>query len=167
MAGLAGLGPVGLTPKRRTAITFDPPADTAIADWPCVLDVDEEFYFKPDAGRILASPADETPTDPCDAQPEELDIAVTVDRIETATTLQVRRIAARWAGLRTFATDKVPVVGMDPDAPGFFWLAGQGGGIMTSPALSAVAAELILAHEGRTAAVADDAVVGEEVEELP
>jgi D-arginine dehydrogenase len=145
VAGLAGLRPVDLTPKRRTAITFDPPAGAEIADWPCVLDVDEEFYFKPDAGRILASPADETPTDPCDAQPEELDIAVTVDRIETATTLEVRRIAARWAGLRTFAPDKVPVVGMDPDAPGFFWLAGQGGyGIMTSPALSAVAAGLIL-----------------------
>jgi D-arginine dehydrogenase len=145
VAALAGLAPVGLTPKRRTAVTFDPPAGPAIADWPCVLDVDEAFYFKPDAGRILASPADETPTRPCDAQPEELDIAVTVDRIEAATTLSVRRIVAKWAGLRTFASDKVPVVGMDPGAPGFFWLAGQGGyGIMTSPALGAVAARLIL-----------------------
>jgi D-arginine dehydrogenase len=110
-----------------------------------VLDADEAFYFKPDAGRILASPADETPTPAGDAQPEDLDIAVTVDRIETATTLKVQRIAAKWAGLRTFAPDKVPVVGMDPDTPGFFWLAGQGGyGIMTSPALSAVAAQLLL-----------------------
>lgn len=145
VAALASARPVGLTPKRRTALTFDPPSADGLADWPCVLDADEAFYFKPDAGRILASPADETPSPPCDAQPEALDIAITVDRIETATTLQVRRIAAKWAGLRTFAPDKTPVVGMDADAPGFFWLAGQGGyGIMTSPALGAVAADLIL-----------------------
>jgi D-arginine dehydrogenase len=145
VAALAGVAPVGLTPKRRTAITFDPPAGANVADWPCVLDVDETFYFKPDAGRILASPADETPSSPCDAQPEELDIAITVDRVEAATTLSVRRIVSRWAGLRTFASDKVPVVGMEPGSPGFFWLAGQGGyGIMTSPSLSAVAAQLIL-----------------------
>jgi D-arginine dehydrogenase len=148
LAGLAGVRPVGLTPKRRTALTFDPPPGLAIADWPCVLDADERFYFKPDAGRLLASPADETPSPPCDAQPEDLDIAITVERIETATTLGVPRIAAKWAGLRTFAPDKVPVVGMDPDAPGFFWLAGQGGyGIMTSPALGAVAAQLVLEGE--------------------
>jgi D-arginine dehydrogenase len=145
VAGLAGATPVGLTPKRRTAITFDPPSGDGTAGWPCVLDADETFYFKPDAGRILASPADETPSPPCDAQAEELDVAITVDRIESATMLRVRRIAAKWAGLRTFAPDKTPVVGMDPDAPGFFWLAGQGGyGIMTSPALSEVAAGLIL-----------------------
>ncbi|HZZ69767.1 MAG TPA: FAD-binding oxidoreductase [Phenylobacterium sp.] len=145
IAAMAGARPIGLTPKRRTAITFDPPRDVDPRAWPCVLDVDETFYFKPDAGRILASPADETPTAPSDAQPEELDIAVTVDRIETATTLQVRRIASRWAGLRSFVADKVPVVGPAPDAEGFFWLAGQGGyGIMTSPALSDVAAALLL-----------------------
>lgn len=145
VASLAGATPVGLVPKRRTALTFDPPGGAVTADWPCVLDVDETFYFKPEAGRILASPADETPSPPCDAQPEELDIALTVDRVEAATTLSIRRIVSRWAGLRTFAGDKTPVVGMDPDAPGFFWLAGQGGyGIMTSPALSALAAALIL-----------------------
>jgi D-arginine dehydrogenase len=110
-----------------------------------VLDADEEFYFKPDAGRILASPADETPVEPCDVQPEEMDIAITVDRIETATALRVGRIASRWAGLRSFVADKVPVVGVDPQADGFYWLAGQGGyGIMTSPALSEIAAALIL-----------------------
>lgn len=148
IAAMAQAPQLGLTPKRRTALTFAPPAGLAVAEWPCVLDADEAFYFKPDAGRILASPADETPTPAGDAQPEDLDIAVTVDRIETATTLKVQRIAAKWAGLRTFAPDKVPVVGMDPDTPGFFWLAGQGGyGIMTSPALSAVAAQLLL--EGR------------------
>jgi D-arginine dehydrogenase len=145
VAAMAGAQPVGLTPKRRTAITFDAPAGLDPRPWPCVLDVDERFYFKPDAGRILGSPADETPTAPADAQPEELDIAITVDRIETATTLQVKRIASRWAGLRSFVADKVPVVGMDPLAEDFFWLAGQGGyGIMTSPALSEVAAALIL-----------------------
>jgi D-arginine dehydrogenase len=145
VAALAGLAPAGLTPKRRTALTFDPPPTDGLAAWPCVIDADEAFYFKPDAGRILASPADETPSPPCDAQPEDLDVAITVDRIETATTLQVARIASKWAGLRTFAPDKTPVVGMDPDAPGFFWLAGQGGyGIMTSPALGATAAALIL-----------------------
>jgi D-arginine dehydrogenase len=145
VAAMAGLAPLGLIPKRRTAITFDPPTSMEVADWPCVLDVDEEFYFKPDAGRLLASPADETPSPACDAQPEELDIALTVDRVETATHLEIRWIAAKWAGLRTFTSDKVPVVGMEPAAPGFFWLAGQGGyGIMTSPALSAVSAGLIL-----------------------
>ncbi len=145
VAALAGVAPVGLTPKRRTALTFDPPPTEGLAAWPCVIDADEAFYFKPDAGRILASPADETPSPPCDAQPEDLDVAITVDRIETATTLKVARVASKWAGLRTFAPDKTPVVGMDPDAPGFFWLAGQGGyGIMTSPALGAVAAALIL-----------------------
>jgi D-arginine dehydrogenase len=145
VAGLAGVARVGLTPKRRTALTFDAPAGVPTADWACVLDADEAFYFKPDAGRILASPADETPSAPCDAQPEDLDVAIAVDRLETATSLKVARIAARWAGLRTFAPDKVPVVGMEPAAPGFFWLAGQGGyGIMTSPALGAVAAELIV-----------------------
>jgi D-arginine dehydrogenase len=145
VAALAGVARVGLTPKRRTALTFDPPPTDGLASWPCVIDADEAFYFKPDAGRILASPADETPSPPCDAQPEDLDVAITVDRIETATTLTVARIASKWAGLRTFAPDKTPVVGMDPDAPGFFWLAGQGGyGIMTSPALGATAAALIL-----------------------
>jgi D-arginine dehydrogenase len=155
VAAMAGAAPVGLTPKRRTAITFDPPAGVDARAWPCVLDVDERFYFKPDAGRIMGSPADETPTIPSDAQPEELDIAVTVDRIETATTLQVRRIASRWAGLRSFVADKAPVVGMDPAAEDFFWLAGQGGyGIMTSPALSEAAAALLLG-EALPQAVAD------------
>jgi D-arginine dehydrogenase len=145
IGALACAPPVGLVPKRRTALTFDASPDVSVADWPCVLDADETFYFKPDAGRILASPADETPSAACDAQPEDLDLAIAVDRIERATRMRVPRIVAKWAGLRTFASDKVPVVGMDPAVPGFFWLAGQGGyGIMTSPALSAVAAALIL-----------------------
>lgn len=148
VAGLAGVRPVGLVPKRRTAFTFDPPEGMEITGWPATIDIDERFYFKPDAGRILGSPADETPSPPCDAQPEELDVAIGVERIETATRLRVRRLASRWAGLRTFAPDKTPVVGFDATTAGFFWLAGQGGyGIQTSPALARAAAGLILAGD--------------------
>lgn len=142
VAEAAGVRPIGLVPKRRTAITFDAPAETPVHGWPMGLDIEETFYFKPEAGRVLASPADETPSDPCDAQPDEYDVAVCVDRIERATTLQVRRITHKWAGLRSFVADKTPVVGTAPGAPGFIWCAGQGGyGIMTSPAMGrAVAA---------------------------
>jgi D-arginine dehydrogenase len=144
VAKLAGIAPIGLVPKRRTAITFDPPQGQAIHDWPSMIDVDEQFYFKPDAGRILASPADETPMPPCDVQPDELDIAILVDRLEQATTLQVKRIASKWAGLRSFVADKTLVAGFERGAPGFFWLAGQGGyGIQTSPTMARVAASLI------------------------
>jgi D-arginine dehydrogenase len=141
---LAGAKPIGLVPKRRTVITFDPPAGADISRWPAVIDVDEQWYFKPDAGRILASPADETPSLPCDARPDEYDVAVVVDRLSRATTLQVPRIVARWAGLRSFVEDKLLVVGFDPRVPHFFWLAGQGGhGIQTSPAVSRLAAALL------------------------
>lgn len=110
-----------------------------------ISDVDENFYFKPDAGQLLVSPADETASDPCDAQPEELDIALAVDHLERATTLEVKRIRRKWAGLRSFVRDRSPVVGYDPSQPGFFWLAALGGyGIQTSPALSALAAALVL-----------------------
>jgi len=140
---LAGAKPIGLVPMRRTVITFDPPAGADLARWPAVIDVDEQWYFKPDAGRLLASPADETPSAPCDAQPEEYDVALVVDRIARATTLQVPRIVARWAGLRSFVEDRLPVIGFDPRVPHFFWLAGQGGhGIQTSPAVSRMAAAL-------------------------
>lgn len=143
LARLAGVPPVGLVPKRRTAVTFDPLEGSAIAGWPMVTDAEEQFYFKPDAGRILASPADETPCDPCDAHPDELDIAIAIDRIEQVTTLTVRRLHSKWAGLRSFVADKTPVVGFDPAAEGFFWLAGQGGyGIQTSPTMGRLAAAL-------------------------
>ena len=144
VAGQAGLAPIGLQPKRRTAALIDgPPLD--FAAWPLVIEAAERFYFKPDAGRLLISPADETDSEPCDVQPDNLDIAVAADRIETATTLTIRRITHRWAGLRTFAPDRTPVCGFDPRVDGFFWLAGQGGyGIQTSPALAALAAKLIL-----------------------
>jgi D-arginine dehydrogenase len=147
VAGLAGLGALGLAPKRRTVALIDVPGMDAAWDfaaWPLVIEAAESFYFKPDAGRLLISPADETDTAPADAQPDDLDVAVAVDRIERATTLQVRRVSHRWAGLRTFAPDRTPVCGFDPRAEGFFWLAGQGGyGIQTAAALALRTARLI------------------------
>jgi D-arginine dehydrogenase len=145
---MAGALPVGLVPKRRTAILFDPVPAADVRNWPTIIDVDEQFYFKPDAGRLLGSPADETESPPCDAQPEELDIAIAVDRIEQAATFKVERLLHRWAGLRSFVADKSPVVGFDPALPGFFWLVAQGGyGIQTSPALGRVAAALACGAE--------------------
>ena len=108
-----------------------------------VSDIGESFYFKPEAGRILGSPADEIPSDPCDAYAEEIDIAVGADRIMQASTLDIRHIRSKWAGLRSFVRDREPVAGFDDGAEGFFWLAGQGGaGIMTAPALGSVTAAL-------------------------
>jgi D-arginine dehydrogenase len=147
---LAGLGDLGLQPLRRTAVRVEPRMRDGLAGWPFVVDVDERFYFKPDAGALLISPGDETPSAPCDAQADELDVAYAVQAFEDVTTEQVRRVAHRWAGLRTFAPDRVPVVGLDPRAEGFFWLAGQGGyGIQTSPAMGQAAAGLLT--EGRLA----------------
>lgn len=142
---IAGAADIAITPKRRTAFLFRAPEIEDFAASPLTIDVDEGFYFKPDAGLVLGSPADETPVVPQDVQPEELDVAVGADRIQQATDMQIRRIEKSWAGLRSFADDKSPVVGFDAEAPGFFWLAGQGGyGIQTAPALSAFAAALIL-----------------------
>jgi D-arginine dehydrogenase len=148
VAVLAGIAPLGLQPKRRTAALIDGP-DLDFSGWPLVIDVDETVYFKPDARRLLISPADETDTGPCDAQPDDLDVAVAADRIERLTTLTIRRVTHRWAGLRTFAPDRTPVCGFDPRGEGFFWLAGQGGyGIQTSPALAKLAARLVLRAPG-------------------
>jgi D-arginine dehydrogenase len=145
VAGLAGAKPVGLVPKRRTAFTFDAPQGLDLAPLPAVIDFDETWYIKPEVGQLLGSPADETPSPPCDAQPEEMDIAIAVDRIETSTTLQIRRIKNKWAGLRSFVADKNLVVGYDPSVEGFFWLAGQGGyGIQTGAAAGRLAADLAL-----------------------
>ncbi|MBA8880973.1 NAD(P)/FAD-dependent oxidoreductase [Phyllobacterium myrsinacearum] len=143
LAIAAGASAVGLTPLRRTAMILDAPEAVDVSSWPLVLDIDEEFYFKPEAGKLLASPADETPSLPCDAQAEEIDLAIAIDRIQQAANLPVRSISRHWAGLRTFAADRSPVVGYDPHLPNFFWLAGQGGyGIQTAPALAKVAAAL-------------------------
>jgi D-arginine dehydrogenase len=145
VAALAGARPVGLVPKRRTAFTFDAPAGLDLVHLPMVIDFDESWYFKPEVGQFLASPADETPSPPCDAQPEEIDIAIAVERIETATTLQIRRIKNKWAGLRSFVADKNLVVGYDQAVEGLFWLAGQGGyGIQTGESAGRLAASLAL-----------------------
>lgn len=142
---MAGLGDRGLTPMRRTAITIEPPDGVDVSAWPFVCDIEDTFYFKPEAGLILASPVDETPSEPCDAQPDEIDVATIAWRIEEATTLRVSRIPRRWAGLRTFTPDRTPLFAFDDGAQGFFWLAGQGGyGIQTSPFISVRAADLIL-----------------------
>ncbi|WP_146347308.1 NAD(P)/FAD-dependent oxidoreductase [Phaeobacter marinintestinus] len=148
IAELAGVSPLGLRPLRRTAALIAPPAGVNVDDWPLVVDAEEGFYMKPDAGNLLISPADETLSPPCDAQPEELDIAICVDRIEKAINLQVRRIDHKWAGLRSFFPDKLPAVGYDANAEGFFWLAGQGGyGIQTAPAMARSAAALAMRQD--------------------
>jgi D-arginine dehydrogenase len=145
VAQLAGVATVGLEPRRRTALLVAPPAGVVPDAWPMAVDVDEAFYIKPDAGKLLLSPADETPCPPCDARPEELDVALAVDRVQAAFDMPVRRIDHAWAGLRSFVPDRCPVAGHAPDAPGFVWLAGQGGyGIQSAPALARVAAALTL-----------------------
>ena len=145
IAALAGVAPIGLRPLRRTAALVDVPAADGMAHWPLTIDIDETFYFKPDAGRLLISPGDETPSEPCDAMPDDMDLAIAVERIEAATTLDIRRMHSRWAGLRSFVADRSPVAGFASDADGFFWLAGQGGyGIQTAPALSRFAAARLL-----------------------
>lgn len=143
LARRAGVREIGLEPRRRTAAIVDVPQGMNVDPWPMVIDTDEQFYFKPDAGALLLSPADETPSEPCDAWPEDWDVAVAVDRMQTATTLEIERVRRSWAGLRSFVKDREPVVGFAPDARGFFWLAGQGGyGIQTAPAMAALAAAL-------------------------
>jgi D-arginine dehydrogenase len=145
IAGFAGAQPVGLVPKRRTAFTFDAPTGLALGQLPMVIDFDETWYIKPEVGQFLGSPADETPSPATDAQPEELDIALAVERIQTATTLQIHRVKNKWAGLRSFVADKNLVVGYDDAIEGFFWLAGQGGyGIQTAAAAGRLAAALAL-----------------------
>jgi D-arginine dehydrogenase len=143
VAALAGVRTIGLEPKRRTALLFKPAPELKIDAWPMVHDVEETYYFKPDAGKLLLSPVDESPSSPCDVQPDEMDVAIAVDRLEQATTLSVKHVTHSWAGLRSFVPDRSPVAGFDGDSEGFFWLAAQGGyGIQTSPALSRTAAAL-------------------------
>ncbi|MBZ9657540.1 FAD-binding oxidoreductase [Mesorhizobium sp. ESP-6-4] len=144
VAAMAGVRPVGLQPKRRTAFNIPAPAGVDISDWPLVNDVGAEFYFKPDAGQLFVSPADATPSTPMDAFAEDIDVAIGAERLERATTIEVQRVSRSWAGLRTFVADGSPVVGPDDEFPDFVWLVGQGGyGIKTSPALSRVCASLI------------------------
>jgi D-arginine dehydrogenase len=140
LAALAGVAPLGLEPRRRTIIVVDPPQGAHAETWPFVHSVAGDFYLLPEAGRLLVSPVDEVLDDPGDVQPEDYDIALAADRLEHYTTIGVSRIAHRWAGLRTFTRDRVPTAGFAPDAPGFFWLAGQGGyGFQTAPAMAEIA----------------------------
>jgi D-arginine dehydrogenase len=148
VAAMAGLASLGIRPLRRTALTIDPPEGVNARDWPEMVDADEDFYFKPEAGKIMISPADETPSEPCDSQPEDIDVATGVYRFEQATGLDIRRVEHSWAGLRTFAPDRIFVAGFDPRAEGFFWLAGQGGyGVQSSPAMASLARFLVTGTE--------------------
>jgi D-arginine dehydrogenase len=141
VARLAGLPLRHVVPFRRTAVTFDPPAGQDIRGWPMTFDVAETFYFKPEAGRIMVSPVDMEPSEPCDAQADELEVAIAIDRIQRCTTMEVRTVRHRWGGLRTFAPDHEPVIGPDPAEPSFIWLAGQGGnGVMGGAAAARLAA---------------------------
>ena len=145
VASMAGAAPVGLRPLHRTAFTVPAPDGVGARGWPLVHGLDEDWYFKSEGADLLCSPADETPAEPGDARPREEDVALAVDRINAATTLNVRHVRTAWAGLRTFAPDRVPVVGEDADAPGFVWVAGLGGyGIMTAPAVGMLAAAAAL-----------------------
>ncbi len=145
LALLAGVPPIGLQPRRRSAFVFAPPPELAVGQWPMVVDVAEQWYFKPDAGRLLGSPANADPVPPQDVQAEEMDIALAIHRIGEATTLTIGRPVRVWAGLRSFVADGELVGGESAAAPGFLWVAGQGGyGIQTSAAMGRACASLAL-----------------------
>jgi D-arginine dehydrogenase len=147
---LAGPSPIQLTPYRRTIITFAAPEGLDVKDWPLTADESHHLYFSPESGGLLASPMDEDPMEPCDARPDDLVVAQTIERLrEIAPRLVPNSLLRKWAGLRTFASDRAMVVGEDPLAKGFFWLSGQGGaGIESSPAVGQIASDLIIG--GRT-----------------
>jgi len=145
VAVIAGVRPLGLEPKRRTIITFDAPNGTELDGLPFAKTVGDELYFAPESGRLFASPMDEVPSTPCDAQPDDYEIALAAFRMEERTVVKVDRIHSKWAGLRTFAPDRHPVAGFALEAEGFFWLAGQGGfGLQTSPAMAGIVASLLV-----------------------
>ncbi|NUT01265.1 MAG: FAD-binding oxidoreductase [Sphingomonas sp.] len=159
LAALAGIAPFGLMPLRRTIITFDAPQGQDLMGWPFAKTVGDELYFAPESGRLFASPMDEVPTDPCDAQPDEYEVALAAHRIEERTTINVGRVHSRWAGLRTFAPDRHLVAGFDPKVEGFFWLAGQGGfGLQTSPVMARIVESLIAGTPWPIEAVTADAL---------
>lgn len=143
IGALAGAAPIGLVAKRRTAIIVDATPGYDVGTLPCVDFASVDAYIKPDAGKLMVSPGDATPTQPQDVQPDEMDVAVLADWLERETLIPVRRIAHSWAGLRSFVSDGGPVLGFDPVVPGFIWHAGQGGyGIMMAPALARAVASL-------------------------
>ncbi len=144
LAAVFGAKPIGLVPHRRSAFTFKGPEGVDASHWPAVVGVDESYYFKPDAGQLLGSPANADPTVPHDVVPEELDIAMGIHQIESVSTLTIRRPASTWAGLRSFVPDGEMVIGQDDACPGFFWLAAQGGyGIQSAAGASALADALL------------------------
>ena len=144
IAKLAGVQPIGIEPRRRSAFIFAPPEGVDASHWPMAYGATEDWYFKPDAGMFLGSPANADPVEPQDIQPEEFDIALAIHRIEENTTLSIRRPTRTWAGLRSFVTDGDLVGGFDDSASGFFWVAAQGGyGIQTSPAMGETCAALV------------------------
>ena len=148
IAQLAGVRAIGITPYRRTVAQLRT-APAPPADLPLVLDLAEQFYFKPEAGRLWLSPHDETASLPCDAAPEELDIATAIARLDEVVDWQIEQVEHRWAGLRSFAPDRLPVYGFDPACPRFFWFAGQGGfGIQTAPAAADLATTLLTGSRG-------------------
>lgn len=158
IARAAGIAPLGLVPKRRTGAIIDP-APFAVADWPLVQDVVQSWYVRPEARtRLMVTPADATPTHPHDVQPDEIDIAIGIDRMQQALAIEVRRVERSWAGLRSFTPDGSLAFGWDRDAEGFFWCIGQGGyGIQTAPAAGALVAAMVL---GRDAGDAGEIIAG-------
>lgn len=144
VATLAGVHPIGLEPRRRSAFLFTPPRGQPTSHWPMAIGMSEDWYFKPDAGMLLGSPANADPVEPQDVQPEEFDVALGIYRIEEMSTLSILRPTRIWAGLRSFVADGDLVGGFAPDPPGFFWVAAQGGyGIQTSPAMGEACAALV------------------------
>ena len=147
LARMAGARALGIDPLRRTVVQLRV-APAAPDDLPLVLDINGGFYFKPDNGRLWLSPHDEIPTEPCDAAPEEIDIAVAIDRFQQVTDWRIEAVERRWAGLRSFSPDRLPVYGPDPQVEGLFWFAGQGGyGIQTAPAAARLGAQMALGME--------------------
>jgi len=145
LAALCGVPTVGVRALRRTVLAVDPHCD--VHHTPYLGTLDEDIFIKPEAGRLIVSPCDETPSVPCDAQPEELDLAITMDRLESTTRLRPRAIVNKWAGLRTFVADRSPVLGSDDQAPGFVWLAAVGGyGIQAAPAIARLCAAAAMGH---------------------
>jgi D-arginine dehydrogenase len=148
VARMAGIATVGLSPLKRNAFVVEAPDGVVVRDWPAMIEARESFYFKPEGARILVSPCDETPSEPCDAWPDDLTIAECVEHLQAYANIPVHRILRSWAGLRSFVADRTPVIGFEPTAPGFFWLAGQGGyGMQTAPAAGRVAAALALGED--------------------
>ena len=155
VAQMGGAQPLGIQPHRRTVAQLRVTPD-APDDLPLVLDINGGFYFKSDNGRLWLSPHDEIPSDPCDAAPEEIDVALAIDRFQQVTDWPIEHVERRWAGLRSFAPDRLPIYGCDPQIEGFFWFAGQGGfGIQTAPAAARLGAQLVLgqARDTMTAAL--------------